>query len=130
MLLRSARGQRGAAVVEFALVLPIVFLVLLALVQVGAIARDRLLLAQAARAGAREAAVQDSDEAVTQAVTSGGPGLDPARLRVQVIRTGARGSPVTVSVEYAVPVAGVLAGWLFPASVNLRAAATARQEFG
>lgn len=127
---RRVDGQRGAAVLEFALVLPILFLVLLALVQVGVIARDGLVLAQAARAGVREAAVQDSGEAVEQATRSAGPGLDPARLRIEIARTGARGSPVTVRLEYEAPVAGVLAGWLLPASVTLHASATARQEFG
>jgi Flp pilus assembly protein TadG len=39
--------ERGSAVVEFALVLPVLLLLLLALVQVGVLARDRLMLAQA-----------------------------------------------------------------------------------
>ena len=50
--------ERGSAAVEFALLLPILLLLLLALVQVGVIARDSLVLTQASRAGAREAAVQ------------------------------------------------------------------------
>jgi Flp pilus assembly protein TadG len=116
--------------VEFALLLPILLLVLLAFVQVGVLARDRLLLAQASRAGAREAAITDSDSAVLEAVTRAGAGLDPARLRLTVERTGARGSPVTVSLGYDVPVAGALAGWLLPSVVTLDATATARQEFG
>lgn len=131
MRLRSRHGgERGSAALEFALLLPILFLVLLAVVQVGAIGRDRLLLSQAARAGVREAAVQDSEDAVTLAVRAGAPGLDPARLRIAVARTGPRGSPVTVSLEYDVVIAGALAGWLLPDAVTLRTAATARQEFG
>lgn len=122
--------ERGSAAVEFALLLPILLLVLLAFVQVGVLARDRLLLAQASRAGAREAAITDSDSAVLEAVTRAGAGLDPARLRLTVERTGARGSPVTVSLGYDVPVAGALAGWLLPSVVTLDATATARQEFG
>jgi Flp pilus assembly protein TadG len=45
-------GERGSAVVEFALLLPIVCLVLLAVVQVGVLASDQLVITQAARAGA------------------------------------------------------------------------------
>ena len=45
--------ERGSAAVEFALLLPILLLLLLALVQVGVIARDSLVLTQASRAGAR-----------------------------------------------------------------------------
>ncbi len=113
------RSDHGSAVVEFALVLPIVLLVLLALVQVGVLAADRLLLSQAARAGARQAAVDASDDAVVQVVRAAAPSLDPGRLDVAVTRTGERGAPVTVAVRYEAGVAGVLAGWLLPASVEL-----------
>jgi Flp pilus assembly protein TadG len=123
-------GESGSAVVEFALLLPILLLVLLALVQVGVLTNDRLLLAQAARAGAREAAVQEDEVAVREAATAAGAGLDPERLRLEVARTGARGSPVSVSLSYDVPIAGVLAGWLLPVTVTISTNATARQEFG
>jgi Flp pilus assembly protein TadG len=117
-------------VVEFALVLPILLLLILAVAQVGVLARDRLLLAQASRAGAREAAITDSEPAVVDAATRAAPGLDPARLQLTIQRTGVRGAPVTVSVSYDVPVAAVLAGWLLPSVVTLDAASTTRQEFG
>jgi Flp pilus assembly protein TadG len=125
-----AETERGSAVVEFALLLPILLVMLLALVQVGVLARDRLLLAQAVRAGAREAAIQESDAAVRDAAIAAGAGLDPARLAVQVERQGGRGDPVSVVLIYDVHVAGVLAGWLLPATVTLTTTATARQEFG
>jgi hypothetical protein len=41
---RSERGSVGSATVEFALVLPLVLVVVLALVQVGLLVRDRLLV--------------------------------------------------------------------------------------
>ena len=122
--------ERGSAVVEFALLLPLLLLMLLALVQIGVLARDRLLVAQAARAGAREAAIQESDAAVRDAAIAAGPGLDPGRLDVDVQRAGGRGDPVSVAISYQAPVAGVLAGWLLPATVTLATSATARQEFG
>ena len=122
--------ERGSAVVEFALVLPMVLFVLLALVQVGVLAHDRLILTQASRAGAREAAVQSSDASVESAARAAAASLDPARLSVSIVRSGTRGSPVTVTLTYDAPTASVLAGWLLPASVALRADATMRQEFG
>jgi len=128
-VLTDRRVERGSAAVEFALLLPILLLLLLALVQVGVIARDSLLLTQASRAGAREAAVQPSAEAVDDAVRAAAVGLDPDRLRVEVVWSGGRGAPVTVSVAYDVPIASLLGGWLFPESVSLDASATMRQEF-
>jgi Flp pilus assembly protein TadG len=127
---RARGSERGSAVVEFALLLPILLLVLLALVQIGVLARDRLALAQAARAGAREAAITDSEPDVLAAATAAGAGLDPDRVRLTITRAGMRGLPVTVSISYDVPVAATLAGWLLPSIVTLDAVATARQEFG
>lgn len=127
---RSAeRSERGSSAVEFALLLPILLLVLLALVQVGVLARDSLVLTQASRAGAREASVQPSSDAVRQAVSDAAPGLAADRLSVNIAWGGTRGSPVTVSVAYEAPVASLLAGWLLPGSVSLSATATMRQEF-
>ena len=123
------RGQRGSSAVEFALVLPLVLLLLLALVQVGVLAHDQLVLTQASRAGAREAAVDPSDAAVDEAVRDAAVGLDGGRLRVEIARPGERGSPVTVSLIYEAPVAATLTGWLFPESVTLQVSATMRQEF-
>ena len=49
--------QRGQATVELALALPLVCLLLLAVLQVAVVARDRLAVEHAARAAARAAAV-------------------------------------------------------------------------
>ena len=67
---------------ELALLLPIALLLLLAFVQVGVLATDQLLLTQASRAGAREAAVQPSEEAVTDAVRASAAGMDGDRIVV------------------------------------------------
>ncbi len=127
---RRAEREDGSAVVEFALLLPVLFLVLLAAVQVGLLARDQLLLTHAARAGAREAAVSVDDERVRQVTLEAAPGLDPARVDVGVVREGAQGAPVTVDVRYRAVTAGPLAGWLVPEVVDLRATASMRQEVG
>ena len=127
---RRAGREDGSAVVELALLLPILFLVLLAAVQVGLLARDQLVLTQAARAGAREAAVSLDDATVRGTVLEAASGLDADRLEVVLSREGAQGEPVRVALVYVAPMAGPLAGWLLPASVELRASATMRQEVG
>jgi hypothetical protein len=74
---RPGAGRRledGSVVVEFALLLPILLLLLLGAVQVGVIARDQLLLTQSSRAGAREAAITDSEPAVLEAAIRAAPG--------------------------------------------------------
>jgi len=122
--------ERGSAVVEFALVLPLVLVMALAVVQVGLLARDRLLVEAAARAGARTAAVDPNDAAARDAVIGSAPGLDGASVSVTVTRGGTRGDPVTVRVVYADAIRIPLVAWLFGTSVSFDAVAVDRQEFG
>ena len=116
--------------VEFALVLPLVLVMSLAIVQVGLLVKDQVLVEEAARAGAREAAVTADDEQVRQAVASAAVGLDDTQLGVTIAREGGAGSAVTVTVNYQASVDIPLVTWLFPASVDLNGTAVMRQETG
>jgi Flp pilus assembly protein TadG len=60
--------EHGSAVVEFALVLPLVLVVLVAAVEVAVVARAQLEVSQAAREGAREAAASPDPELAVEAV--------------------------------------------------------------
>jgi len=101
--------EQGQATVELALLLPLLALVTLAVVQVGAVARDRVALTHVAREAAR-AAVVDPSPAAVRAAAVRASSLDPARLRV-VLRGG---DEVTVVVTYRsatdVPLIGRLVG--------------------
>lgn len=123
-------GEEGTAAVEFALVLPLVLVVALALVQTGLLIRDRLLVEAAARAGARAAAVQEDPAAIRSAAIAAAPSLDDAAVVLDVARVGVRGEPVTVSLRYDAPVRVPFVGWLFGDAIGIAAATTARQEFG
>lgn len=120
--------SRGSAAVELALVLPLALMMALALLQVGLLAKDSLVVVQAAREGAREAAVTVDNERVRQAALRGGGGLAEGRTEVDVERTGGMGDPVTVHVRYRSPLLVPFIEWLFPDEVLLRSAATMRQE--
>jgi Flp pilus assembly protein TadG len=127
---RLDRSRAGSAVVEFALVLPLVLVVALSLVQVGLLVRDRLMVEAAARAGARAAAVEADEDAVRAAALAAAPDLDATLAGVEIARQGTQGDPVTVSVSYDEVVHVPLIGWLFGSSIRLDATATDRQEFG
>ena len=120
-------GERGSAALEMALVLPLALLIALALVQVGLVARDRAVVALAAREGSREAAVTTDDERVREAALRSGA-LPPERTEVDVARSGGVGDPVRVRVVYRVPLVVPFVEWLFPSNVRLVAEATMRQE--
>ena len=118
----------GSAAVELALVLPLALTMALALLQVGLLAKDSLVVVQAAREGAREAAVTSDNDRVRQAALRGGGGLASERTEVDVERTGGMGDPVTVRVRYRTPLLVPFVEWLFPDEVLLSSAATMRQE--
>lgn len=107
---RSAAGQ---ATVELVLVLPVVVLALLLVIQVGLIARAQVLVVNAAREGARAAAVEGADAARTAAARA--PGIDDDRLVVSTESVaGQTGDLVRVITRYRVrtdvPLVGRLVG--------------------
>lgn len=92
------RLERGSFVVEAALVLPVLLLMLLAAIEVTAIARTQLQVVAAAREGARVAATVPGEDRAVQAVrTALGEDLGD-RVGVRVSRGGV-GSPARVTVR-------------------------------
>jgi Flp pilus assembly protein TadG len=110
-------------------VLPLILVIALAMVQVGLLVRDRLLVEAAARAGARTAALQPDPVATHDAAVAAAPSLDPGSLEVAVQRAGTQGDPVTVTIAYAAQIRVPLVSWLFGTGVTMSASATDRQEF-
>lgn len=66
---RCSTDTGGQATVEFALLLPVLVLALLLVVQVGLIARDRVLVVHAARTAARAVVVSPDATAANRALT-------------------------------------------------------------
>ncbi len=119
------RGERGSAVVEFALVLPVVVLVLLAVVEVTAVARTQYELVHAAREGARTAAtVPDPSRAVETVQAALAPEV-AARVRVTVERPDTVGRLATVTVLLPYRLGAALMGGL---KIDLRAKSVMRVE--
>ena len=93
----------GQATVEAALTLPVVLIALLLIVQVGIVVRDALALAQAAREGARAAAVTADDADAHAAIVRAAGPLDAERIDVTMTPAEAdrrRGDAVTVQLSY------------------------------
>lgn len=123
--MRPPAADRGAAVVEFALVLPVVLLVLLAAVEVVVVARTHLELVGAAREGARVAATApDPARAVAAVQAALGEPLG-GRARVSVTRPGVVGSPAVVVVTVPHRLASYLLGGM---TLEISARAVMRVE--
>lgn len=101
--------DEGSAAVEFALVLPLVLLVLLAVVEVALVARTQIEVVNAAREGARQAATSP-DPARAVAAVRRALGSRGGEARVGVRRPDAVGSSAEVTVDlpyrFAAPVVG------------------------
>lgn len=102
-----AKKECGQALVEFALILPVLLLLLFGIVEFGRVYNAGLTVNQAARVGARTAGLGAGDMEITAAVQQAAPVLDPAKLAVSVepeASLRSRGQEVTVKVSYPVTV--------------------------
>lgn len=103
---RALRSEQGQTAVEFALIAPMLIVLLLGVVQFGIAFNHYLTITDAARAGARKAIVLrfsgGSVNDVKDAVRAAAPGLDPNKLKIDVTATPSwtSGSDVTVTVRY------------------------------
>jgi hypothetical protein len=109
----------------------VVLVALLLVVQVGIVVRDALALVQAAREGARAAAVTASDESARAAVRSSAGTLDAERIEIGIEPAeGARGtgSPVSVELRYSERLRIPIVDRFVSLDLPLRAEATMRLE--
>lgn len=111
--------------VEFALVLPLVLVVLLGAVEVAVLARAQLEVSQAAREGAREAATVPDPAAAAAAVRRFLGGAMGAEARVSVSRDHVVGGRAEVVVRVPHRVAAPLFGGF---NVHLEGRCTMRVE--
>ena len=125
----TRRGDHGQSTVEFALVLPLVVLVVMFIVQAGFVVRDQVLVTHATREAARAAAVSDADrlEAAVRAARQAGD-LEEDRLGVTVSMLEGDSS-VRVVVSYRSPTDLALVGALVP-DITLDASVVMRVESG
>ncbi len=112
-------SERGSAAVELALVIPAIVLVVLAVTEVVVVARTQLELAQAAREGARVAAIA-ADPAQAVAATRTALGTLATDASITIDRPYVVGESATVKIRLPVRVFGL--------SVTLRAGAAMRVE--
>jgi Flp pilus assembly protein TadG len=99
---RRHLNERGQALVEFALVLPILATLILGVIQFGIVFHDYLALTDAVRTGARQAAVTHNAGTASSAVLNSASELTSANVDISVSPSNAwkPGSDVTVTATY------------------------------
>lgn len=101
-MVNRLKNLKGQAVVEFALVLPILLLLLLGVVEFGRFYNAWLMVTHASREGARMASLGSTKVQVEQQVDSVMTSFDTEKITVTISPSGtkARGDMVTVHVNY------------------------------
>lgn len=117
--------DRGSSVVEFAIVLPLVLLVLVASLELVAVTRIQLQMTHAAREGARQAATSPDPADAVQAVRGALPDNLAGRARVTVERPHVVGEHAKVGVQLVYRFASFAFGGL---ELNVAATSVMRVE--
>lgn len=104
--IREIRSERGQAIVEFAFVVPLLIVLVLGITQMAVTYNHYLTITDAARVGARDAAVGRFSGVtpgdVQQSVLAAAADLDPDQVQVSAVNPdwNQSGSDVTVTVSY------------------------------
>jgi Flp pilus assembly protein TadG len=110
--------ERGAAAVEFALIVPILLVLIFGIVEFSRLYNVQLSLSNAAREGARTMAVENNLALARSSIIAGAPSVNPAISAENITiapATCIAGATVTVTISYSV---SLLTG-LFGASLPL-----------
>jgi Flp pilus assembly protein TadG len=140
-LRRRRKGERGSELIEFALVFPMLLMVVLAIVDFGFLFQRYEVVTNAAREGARVAVLpgyttSDIQDRVTSYATAGGlPTAPTVSIAATTITAGSSTWPATtvnVSYSHQYLFLGGIASWFGGSfsSVTLTAASTMRNELG
>jgi len=103
--------DRGQAIVEFALVLPLILLLIIAVILVGEVGVARLALEHGAAEAARTGALTNDDDLVRGTAAATVAPLEPSRVSVSIEPTqnepprssSPRGTLLRVRLRYAIP---------------------------
>lgn len=83
-MLKKLKNEKGQALVEFAIVLPIFLLIVMGIVQFGMVLNSYITIENVSREGARAGIIGSTDEEIQYLIISTSPNLDPKNLTVTI----------------------------------------------
>ena len=121
--------NRGQAIVEFALILPVLILLLAGILDFGLILNQYITVSHAAREGARSAALGGTDATAIADIKAAASGLDTTQLVISISpATRIRGNSVTVSVSSPIQPVTPLIGSFFTTKLTVNSSVVMRVE--
>lgn len=129
LLTRYVKNDRGQTLVEFALILPVLLLLVIGMMDFGLIINQHMIMAEAAREGARSAALGGSNGTVITVVKTAASQIDTNQLTVTIVPadTRIRGDSVTVRVTNPARITQLVRPF-FPDGFVVQGSATMRVE--
>lgn len=125
------KNNKGQSMVEFAIVLPILLIILLGIMEFGILFSNQLILESASREGTRFAVLGATDGEVVAYIADLTSNLDASRLTISISPSQvgrAKGNPLTVTLTYQYQFLYALFGDQLGTVIQLTADATMRIE--
>lgn len=130
-LMRKLKNKKGQSLVETALVLPIIILILMGIIDFGMMFNNYLIVGNASREGARNAAIGATDAQISTIVDNVTATLDAARVVVEITPAEAlrrRGDEISVTVRYEYRLITPVISAFLPSPINLKSTSVMRLE--
>ncbi|OAA93725.1 TadE/TadG family type IV pilus assembly protein [Clostridium coskatii] len=84
VILKNLNNEKGQALVEFAIILPILLLIVMGIVQFGMVVNSYITIENASREGARAGIIGSTDQEIQYLIVTTSPNLDPKNLTVTI----------------------------------------------
>jgi len=130
-MLQVIKNNRGQAIVEFVLIIPLVFLLIFAMLETGRYVHAAYEIEHASREAARVGAIGGTDANINSSVTLNTNGLDSERVSVLINPTEYSrdsGDQLTITVSYQFSPITPFVGAIYTDGMNLSANISMRVE--
>ena len=129
--IKNLKNQKGQALVEFTIVLPILMLLIMGIFQFGMMLNAYITIGNAAREGARAGIIGSTDAEIRNLIISTSPSLEPENLTVSITPSETNrisGGTLTVNVTYNYKLTVPIISSLFNNVIVLKGQTTMRVE--
>jgi Flp pilus assembly protein TadG len=130
-MMKLLKNQRGQALVEFAIILPLLLLIIMSIIEFGLMLNSYLTVRNVSREGARAGIVGSTNAEIENTIISTSPNLEECKLTINITPPeGSRksGDTLTVKLTYKYKLIVPIISSLLGNEINLKAQTSMRIE--